>query len=74
MASIDIMLRKLAYIHTVCDDARKEKKAEEADKKTDNFTRQKKKIAAEIREVKLVRFFSSTIALGQAISGLVCLN
>eukprot|EP01122_Echinamoeba_exundans_P002310 TRINITY_DN1225_c0_g1_i2.p1 TRINITY_DN1225_c0_g1~~TRINITY_DN1225_c0_g1_i2.p1 ORF type:complete len:281 (+),score=90.71 TRINITY_DN1225_c0_g1_i2:79-921(+) len=54
MASIDIMLRKLAYIHTVCDDARKEKQAEEADKKVDNFTRQKKKIARDIREVKLM--------------------
>lgn len=58
MASIDIMLRKLAYIHTVCDDARKEKKAEEADKKVDNFTRQKKKIAKDIREVKQVCFSS----------------
>jgi hypothetical protein len=59
MGDINVFLKKLYYIHTVCDDARKEKKTEDANAKQDNFTKKKKEVAMQIREVKAVRIIGT---------------
>lgn len=52
----DIFLKKLYYIHEQCASARKTKEQEEAEANMDDFTRLRKKIAADIRETKEVFF------------------
>jgi hypothetical protein len=56
----DIFLKKLYYIHEQCASARKKKEEEEAEANMDDFTRLRKKIAADVRDAKEVRDFELT--------------
>ena len=54
----DIFLKRLYYIHQQCESARQGKRDAENEKKLDKFTRLKKKIAGDIRDVKKVPYIN----------------